>query len=123
MICLAFKEIGYMCVDYPFVLIVHGFEGFGGNAIKARCFPLLEFGYGPSDFGEGDWGVNFGETWLLGNEFENGVINWSVSVENFVKVHAEYGHVFFCIGGEVTIVKFHGHIGVGLVVCGFATNE
>jgi len=40
-----------------------------------------------------------------------------------MKVHAEHGHVFFCIGGEVTIVEFHGHIDVGLVVCGFATNE
>ena len=110
-------------MDDPFVPIVHGFEGFRRNAVKARRFPLLEFGYGTFDFGEGDWGVDFGEIWLLGNEVEDGVINWSVSVEHFVKVHAEYGHVFFCIGGEVTIVEFHGHIGVGLVVCGFATNE
>ena len=76
-------------MDDPFVPIVHGFEGFGRNAIKARCFPLLEFGYGTSDFGEGDWGVDFGEIWFLGDEFEDGVADWSVSIKYLVKVHAE----------------------------------
>ena len=65
-------------MDDPFVLIVHGFEGFGRDAIKAGCFSLLEFGNGTFDFVEGDWGVNFGEAWLLGNEVKNSVINWSV---------------------------------------------
>ena len=71
-------------MDDPFVLIVHGFEGFGRNAVEARAFSLLEFGYGTLDFGEGDWGVNRGKTWLLGNEFEDGIINWSVSVEYLI---------------------------------------
>ena len=103
-------------MDDPFVFIVHGFEGFGWDAVKARCFPLLEFGYGTSDLGEGDWGVNFGETWLLGDEFEDGVVNGPVSIEYIMKMHAKDRHVFFCIGSKVTTVKFHGHINVGLVV-------
>jgi hypothetical protein len=81
-------------MDDPFELIVHGFEGFRRNAVKARCFPFLEFGYGTFDFGEGDWGVNRGETWLLGDEFEDSIVNWSVSIEYFMKMHAEDRHVF-----------------------------
>ncbi len=79
MVCLAFKEIGHVCVDDPFVFVVHGFEGLGRNAVEARAFSLLEFGYGTLDFGEGDRGVNLGETWLLGDEFEDGIVSWSVS--------------------------------------------
>jgi hypothetical protein len=71
-------------MDNPFVPIVHGFEGFRRNAIKARCFPLLEFGYGTSDLGEGDWGVDFGETWFLGDEFEDGVVNFSPAVKRML---------------------------------------
>ena len=89
MIRRAFEEVRYMCVDDLFIFVVHGFEGFEWNAVKARCFPLLEFSYGASDFGEGDWGVDFGETWFLGDEFEDGVVNWSVSIKYIVEVHAE----------------------------------
>ena len=76
-------------MDNPFVIIVHGFEGFRRDAIKARCFSLLEFGNGTFDLLEGDWGVDVGEAWLLGNEFKDSVINWSVVIEDFVEVHAE----------------------------------
>ena len=76
-------------MDNPFVLIFHGFEGLGRDAIRAGCFPLLDFGNGTFDFAEGDWGVNVGEAWLLGNEFEDSVINWSVVIKDVVEVHAE----------------------------------
>ncbi len=72
---------------------------------------------------EGDWGVDGGEAWLLGNEFKNSVVNWSMVIEDFVEVHAEDWHIFFCIGGKVTTIKFHGHVNVGFVMWGFAADE
>ena len=110
-------------MDKLLLHIIHGFEGFRRDAVKARCFSLLEFGDGMFDLSEGDWGVNVGKAWLLGNEFKDGVINWSVVIEDFVEVHAEDWHVFFCIGGKVTNSKLHGHVDVGFVVWGFTTSK
>ena len=89
MICLAFKEVRNVFVDSSFWCIVHGFEGFRRNAVEAGCFPFFEFGDGAFDFSEGDWGINDGKAWLLRNEFKDGVVNWSVVIEDFVEVHAE----------------------------------
>ena len=44
-------------------------------------------------------------------------------IEDFVEVHTEDRHVFFCVGGEVTIIELHGHVDVGFVVCGFAAGK
>ena len=38
-------------------------------------------------------------------------------------MHTEDRHVFFCVGGEVTVIKLHGHVDVGFVVCGFAAGK
>ena len=76
-------------MNNSFVLIVHGFESFGRDAIKARCFSLLEFGNSMFYFFEGDWGVNVGEAWTLEDEVKDSVFNWSVVVEDVVEVHAE----------------------------------
>ena len=66
--------------------VVHGFKGFWKAAVGAGCFSLLEFVDGMFDFAEGSRGVNAGEAWLLGNEFEDGFVYWSVVVEVFVEV-------------------------------------
>ncbi len=89
MICLAFKEVRNVFVDSSFWRIVHGFEGFWRNAVEAGCFPLFEFGDGTFDFSEGDRGIDVGKAWLLRNEFKDGVVNWSVVVEDFVEVRTE----------------------------------
>ena len=38
------------------------------------------------DFMEGNRGVDVGKAWLLGNEFKDGQVDWSLVVENFVEV-------------------------------------
>ena len=65
--------------------IIHGFECFGRDVVKAGCFSLLEFGDGTFDLLEGDRGVDVDETWLLGNEFKDGVINRSVVMRTLWK--------------------------------------
>jgi hypothetical protein len=87
----------------------------GGMPLRPGAFPFLSLAMARLILLK-VIGVNFGEAWLLGNEFEDGVINWSVVIKDIVEVHAEDGHIFFCIGGKVTIVEFHGHINVGFVV-------
>ena len=86
MICLALKEVQNVFVDGSFWRITHGFEGFRGDAIEAGCFSLLEFVDGVFDFMEGNRGVDVGKAWLLGNEFKDGQVDWSLVVENFVEV-------------------------------------
>ena len=86
MICLAFKEVRNVFVDGSFWHIVHGFEGFGGDAVEAGCFSLLEFLDGMFDFTEGNRGVNVSKAWLLGNEFKDKLVDWSLVVEIFVEV-------------------------------------
>jgi hypothetical protein len=41
------------------------------------------------DSAEGNRGIDVGKAWLLRNEFEDGVINGSVVVEDVAEVHAE----------------------------------
>jgi hypothetical protein len=89
MICLAFKEVRNVFVDSLFWRVVHGFEGFWRNAVEAGCFALLEFGDGTFNFSECNQGIDVGKAWLLRNEFKDGVVNWSVVIEDFVEVHAE----------------------------------
>ena len=94
-------------MDDPFVLIVHGFEGFGRDAIKAGCFPLLEYGNGTFDFVEGDWGVDFGEAWLLGNEFKDGVIDWSVVLYQAMRAESQRRiRMVIKIAGEPSVLFF-----------------
>ena len=61
----------------------------GGMPLRPGAFPFLEFGDGTFDLLEGDWGVDVGNAWLLGDKFKDGVVNWSMVVEDFVEVHAE----------------------------------
>ena len=75
-----------MFVDNSFCPIFHGFEGIWGDAVEAGCFPFLEFVDGAFDFTEGDRGVDVGNAWFLGNEFKDGLVDWSVVVEDFVEV-------------------------------------
>ena len=79
---LTFKKIRNVFMYNSLLHIIHGFECLGRDAVKARCFSLLEFGNGTFDLLEGDRGVNVDEAWLLGSEFKDGVINWSVVIED-----------------------------------------
>ena len=110
-------------MDDSLLRIVHGFESLWGDAVEARCFPLLEFGDGPFDFVECDWDVYVGETQFLGDEVKYGVVNWAVVVEYFVEMHAEDRHIFFRVGSKIAVVKFHGHVDGGFVVSRFASGE
>ena len=88
MICLALKEVRNVLwtVRFGVLSMALRFEGFGGDAVEAGCFSLLEFVDGMFDFTEGNQGVDAGKAWLLGNEFEDGLVDWSLVVENFVEV-------------------------------------
>ena len=123
MICLVFKEVRNVFVDSSFRGIVHGFEGFWRDAVETGCFPFFEFGDGTFDFAEGNRGIGVSKAWPLRNEIEDGAVDGSVVVEDFTEVHAEDRHVFFCVGGKVTIVELHGHVDAGFVVCGFAAGK
>ncbi len=47
--------------------------------LRPGLFPFLSLAMARLIKGEGDRGVNRGETWLLGGEFEDGIVSWSVS--------------------------------------------
>jgi hypothetical protein len=82
----SFEEVRDVFVYCSFGHVVHCFEGFWGDAIEARCFPLFEFVDGTFDFAEGDGSVDGSEAWFLVNEVKDGVVDWSVVVEDFAEV-------------------------------------
>ncbi len=56
-------------------------------------------------------------------EIKHGVINRSVVVYHFCKMHPEHWHVFLCIGCKFTALQAHQHVEVGLVVCRLISGE
>ncbi len=58
-----------------------------GMPLRPGAFPFLSLGNGTFDFAEGNRSINVGKAWLLRNEFKDGVVNGSVVIEDFVKVH------------------------------------
>ncbi len=89
MIRLAFKEVQNVFVDSLLWRVVHGFEGFWRDAAEVCCFALFEFGDGTVDFAECNRGIDVGKAWLLWDEVNDRVVNWSVVIKDFMEVHTE----------------------------------
>jgi hypothetical protein len=61
----------------------------GGMPLRPGAFPFLSLAMARL-ISVKVIGVSiFGETWFLGDEFEDGVVDWSVSIKYLVEVHAE----------------------------------
>ena len=69
---------------------VHCFECCRGNAFEAWCFSLFQFVYGAFDFRKSNRVVNRRHAWLLFKEVQDGMVYWSMVVEQFVEVRTKY---------------------------------
>ena len=58
MVNLPFKELANVVMDYSLWGVVHFFEGFGWNTVKARRLPFFELVNGFLDFAECNGIVN-----------------------------------------------------------------
>jgi len=122
-VCFAVKKGSNVLVNLMSSFDIHCFVGWGGDAIKARAFSIIQLVDGSINFVKSDGGVDVIESRALGDVGKYGGIDRTMVIEDTIKVGTKHRHVFFAIGGKFTICHLHCHLNLLFMMSSRASSK